>query len=317
MRPSPARVEAPEPNAWLPILDVTGEIARTDLSGELELLVLEQGHDQLDRELEELTLEADASRFREELAARVDAFLARAPVAAAIPAPPLTRAVAGPPLGAPTVRATVGHPAPGGVPRTARVAARRARHRRRVVTGATIAGTALLVAGLAVARVPGTAASGDRLARGTRHVQDVAARVSAPERGAGAPPAPAPVLAPPAPTVRPSLPTPAAPVVASAPSTPARPAPPSLTPRVQSAGTATWYETAPGFGTCAHRTLRFGTIVTLTNVRTGATATCRVADRGPESWTGHVIDLAPDVFRRLAPLGQGVVSVVLGVTPDH
>jgi rare lipoprotein A (peptidoglycan hydrolase) len=36
-----------------------------------------------------------------------------------------------------------------------------------------------------------------------------------------------------------------------------------------------------------------------------------VQDRGPESWTGHIIDLSPDVFRRLAPLSQGVVSVSL------
>ncbi len=73
-------------------------------------------------------------------------------------------------------------------------------------------------------------------------------------------------------------------------------------------GSATWYGTAPGRGTCAHLSLKFGTIVTLTNMATGATAQCRVADRGPEAWTGHIIDLAPDVFRRLAPLSQGVIA---------
>ena len=72
-------------------------------------------------------------------------------------------------------------------------------------------------------------------------------------------------------------------------------------------GSATWYGTGPGRGTCAHLSLRFNTSVTLTNLATGAVATCRVADRGPEAWTGHVIDLAPDVFRRLAPLSQGVI----------
>ena len=75
----------------------------------------------------------------------------------------------------------------------------------------------------------------------------------------------------------------------------------------QATGSATWYGTAPGRGTCAHLHLPFGTIVTLTNPATGATAQCRVADRGPEAWTGHIIDLAPDVFRRLAPLSQGIV----------
>jgi uncharacterized protein YabE (DUF348 family) len=81
--------------------------------------------------------------------------------------------------------------------------------------------------------------------------------------------------------------------------------------RPRAGGSATWYGTGPGPGTCAHLTLRFGTMVTLTNPDTGATARCRVADRGPESWTGHVIDLSPDVFRRLAPLSQGVVRVNL------
>jgi rare lipoprotein A (peptidoglycan hydrolase) len=80
-----------------------------------------------------------------------------------------------------------------------------------------------------------------------------------------------------------------------------QPLPPSAS------GSATWYGTAPGRGTCAHLSLKFGTIVTLTNMATGATAQCRVADRGPEAWTGHIIDLAPDVFRRLAPLSQGVI----------
>lgn len=72
-------------------------------------------------------------------------------------------------------------------------------------------------------------------------------------------------------------------------------------------GSATWYGTGPGPGTCAHLSLPFGTVVTLTNRDTGAVAQCRVQDRGPETWTGHVIDLAPDVFRRLAPLSQGIV----------
>ena len=79
----------------------------------------------------------------------------------------------------------------------------------------------------------------------------------------------------------------------------------------RSGGTATHYATGPGPGTCAHLTLKFGTMVTLTNPESGATARCRVADRGPESWTGHVIDLSPDVFRQLAPLHQGIVRVTL------
>jgi uncharacterized protein YabE (DUF348 family) len=79
-------------------------------------------------------------------------------------------------------------------------------------------------------------------------------------------------------------------------------------PAPSASGSATWYGTGPGPGTCAHLSLPFGTVVTITNRETGATAQCRVQDRGPETWTGHIIDLAPDVFRRLAPLSQGVLS---------
>ncbi|MGH9025523.1 MAG: ubiquitin-like domain-containing protein, partial [Acidimicrobiia bacterium] len=74
-------------------------------------------------------------------------------------------------------------------------------------------------------------------------------------------------------------------------------------------GTATYYEFTPG--TCAHLSLPFGTVVHLRNPATGATATCTVADRGPEQWTGHVIDLTPGVFAQLAPLSQGVVFLEL------
>jgi uncharacterized protein YabE (DUF348 family) len=74
-------------------------------------------------------------------------------------------------------------------------------------------------------------------------------------------------------------------------------------------GTATFYEYTPG--TCAHLTLPFGTVVTVTNVATGASTTCVVADRGPEAWTGHIIDLTPGVFAQIAPLSSGVVRVHL------
>jgi resuscitation-promoting factor RpfB len=73
-------------------------------------------------------------------------------------------------------------------------------------------------------------------------------------------------------------------------------------------GGATWYRTYSG--TCAHRTLPRGTIVTITSVATGATATCRVADAGPFA-DGRIIDLAQDVFVQLAPLSTGVVQVTI------
>ncbi len=76
-------------------------------------------------------------------------------------------------------------------------------------------------------------------------------------------------------------------------------------------GTATWYGTLHEAGTCAHLTIPFGTIVRVTDTDTGASTTCRVADRGPEAWTGNLIDLSPDVFRQLQPLSAGKMHVSL------
>ena len=70
-------------------------------------------------------------------------------------------------------------------------------------------------------------------------------------------------------------------------------------------GKASWYEDAPA-GTCAHKTLPKGTVVTVTNLDTGATVQCTVADRGPYV-DGSVSALSKDVFQKLAPLSQGVV----------
>ncbi|MGZ6885486.1 MAG: G5 domain-containing protein [Acidimicrobiia bacterium] len=79
-------------------------------------------------------------------------------------------------------------------------------------------------------------------------------------------------------------------------------------------GTATWYQSHAGPGACAHLTLPFGTIVTITNLANGRTAQCRVGDRGPQAWTGHIIDLNPDVFSQLAPLGTGTIHVRLSAS---
>jgi uncharacterized protein YabE (DUF348 family) len=76
-------------------------------------------------------------------------------------------------------------------------------------------------------------------------------------------------------------------------------------------GTASWYETGPGPKTCAHLTLPRGTVVTIVNRANGNRATCIVGDRGPEAWTGHIIDLSPAVFRQLSSLGTGVIAVDL------
>lgn len=75
-------------------------------------------------------------------------------------------------------------------------------------------------------------------------------------------------------------------------------------------GTATYYRSHAGAGACAHLTLPMGTIVKIV-ASNGRSAQCRVGDRGPAAWTGHIIDLNPDVFQALAPLSTGVISVKL------
>lgn len=72
-------------------------------------------------------------------------------------------------------------------------------------------------------------------------------------------------------------------------------------------GGATWYDTGrPGI--CAHKTLPFGTVVTVTNQANGRSVRCTVGDRGPYV-AGRIIDLNPQEFGKIAPTSQGVVNV--------
>ncbi|MDQ1490258.1 MAG: hypothetical protein QOJ23_2772 [Actinomycetota bacterium] len=71
-------------------------------------------------------------------------------------------------------------------------------------------------------------------------------------------------------------------------------------------GGASWYRYKPG--TCAHRTLPKGTVVKVTNLATGQSASCTVADRGPFV-AGRIIDLDRSVFMAIATGNQGVVRV--------
>ena len=87
--------------------------------------------------------------------------------------------------------------------------------------------------------------------------------------------------------------------------------PPSTSGGVRQSGSASWYDSHAGSGSCAHLSLPFGTIVTIRNTANGRTAQCRVGDRGPKAYTGHIIDLNRDVFAQLAPLGTGVIPVQL------
>jgi rare lipoprotein A len=74
-------------------------------------------------------------------------------------------------------------------------------------------------------------------------------------------------------------------------------------------GVATWYSEAPA-GTCASPTLAFGTVVTVTNITTGARTVCTVADREADN-PGRIVDLSTSGFSQIAPLAQGVVNVTV------
>jgi hypothetical protein len=80
------------------------------------------------------------------------------------------------------------------------------------------------------------------------------------------------------------------------------------TPTPADEGPASWFH-APD-GTCAHRTIPKGTVVTVTRVATGATTTCVVDDWGPSD-TSRVIDLSFDTFETLASPDSGVIDVTL------
>jgi uncharacterized protein YabE (DUF348 family) len=71
-------------------------------------------------------------------------------------------------------------------------------------------------------------------------------------------------------------------------------------------GEATWYH-RDGM-VAAHKTLPFGTQVTVTNLANGQKVTVVINDRGPYG-EGRIIDLSDDAFAQIAPLGAGVINV--------
>jgi len=73
-------------------------------------------------------------------------------------------------------------------------------------------------------------------------------------------------------------------------------------------GGASWYGARAG--TCASPTLAFGTVVTVTDLSTGASVRCTVDDREARN-PGRVIDLSPATFSQLASLLVGVIGVRL------
>ncbi len=64
--------------------------------------------------------------------------------------------------------------------------------------------------------------------------------------------------------------------------------------------------------TCAHRTLPFGTMLRVTNLRNGASTTCRVNDRGPFI-RGRIVDLSTAGARQIGMVASGIVPVRIEV----
>ncbi|MFV0531332.1 MAG: septal ring lytic transglycosylase RlpA family protein [Flavobacteriales bacterium] len=86
-------------------------------------------------------------------------------------------------------------------------------------------------------------------------------------------------------------------------------------------GKASWY--GPGFHgrltangerynmngvSAAHKTLRFGTKVKITNVANGKSIIVRINDRGPYI-TGRQFDLSKGAFKKIASVSKGVIKI--------
>ncbi len=116
--------------------------------------------------------------------------------------------------------------------------------------------------------------------------------------GLDLPPLPTPVI------TAPTIPVPPAPAPPPVPEPPAAAAAPAFA--NTQVGIASWYNDRDGH--CAHRTAPIGTVVTVTNVATGASVRCKVTNRGPYAG-GRIIDLSDESFARIAPLSQGLADV--------
>jgi rare lipoprotein A len=76
--------------------------------------------------------------------------------------------------------------------------------------------------------------------------------------------------------------------------------------------TATGERFNPRAMTCAHRTLKLGSVVAVTNIDTGTNITCRVNDRGPYI-RGRVLDLSEQAAMRLGVGDKGLLRVRIEV----
>ena len=101
--------------------------------------------------------------------------------------------------------------------------------------------------------------------------------------------------------------------------------PPASTPHRAETGQASWYGkahhgklTASGERfdmnalTAAHRTLPFGTIVRVTDVKSRKSVTVRINDRGPFR-RGRIIDLSHEAAKKLGFVDRGTARVEITV----
>ena len=126
-----------------------------------------------------------------------------------------------------------------------------------------------------------------------------------------APPPPRPKVAPkPRVAVKAAAPVPTTTTTAKPRPTTTTTAPPAPAPapsgRTES-GKASWYDHQPGI--CAHKTLPFGTVVTVHAVN-GKSVQCTVGDRGPFV-EGYVIDLHWREFEQLTSRDAGRIDVTI------
>jgi rare lipoprotein A len=73
--------------------------------------------------------------------------------------------------------------------------------------------------------------------------------------------------------------------------------------------TATGANYDPSGLTAAHRTLPFGTLVLVTDARSGRAVTVTINDRGPAAWTHRAIDLSLGACRAIGSNGLARVSL--------
>jgi rare lipoprotein A len=84
--------------------------------------------------------------------------------------------------------------------------------------------------------------------------------------------------------------------------------PPAAAGDQAAAGVATWYDPPWSGLTAASPWIPFGTRVAVTDLATGRTVIVVIDDRGPFA-SGRIIDLSPEAFSVLSPLGRGVLDV--------